>query len=96
MAPKGASGEKKRQAAKQGPKQKHAPKVNSFRSAAKAKPREFVNPYEGAEPCICSSCESSTLEPERSSLDPVGSPKTQDKLVSLWGASLARPLVPVP
>ena len=74
MAPKGASGEKKRQAAKQGPKQKHAPKVNYFRSAAKAKVK-FVNPFEGAEACICSSCESSTAEPERSSVDPVGSPQ---------------------
>ena len=74
MPPKGAKGEKKRQAAKAGPRPtpKNLAKVKKVALKVNSK---FVNPYEGAKHVDCKSCGQCTADPERQSEDSVGNPQ---------------------
>ena len=75
MPPKGASGEKKKQAAKRGPKQTATPKHGGGKvKKVHLKGIGFKNPYEGAKPVECKSCGQSTADPERDSLDAANNP----------------------
>ena len=96
MPPKGAKGDKSRQAAKHGPAQS-IPKPSSFTKAKKTSLTDgaFKNPYEGSEPAVCGTCEQTTAEPERDSEDPVNNPQPlkwhKTKTVEILNKSVLQP-----